>query len=146
MSFLDMVKKPNNTFFRKFSKNESRDSPNRRNLRDFSQKQKPQKEEKRSFNKKIVIQKKQPKSYKDSFGSITSNVKFTKKSNKIKLNENQTYHKFRGFDIVITKEDWSDVKSDYKEKTKHIDKQFLNILKNHVSNHFSQLRIVKPIQ
>ena len=52
-----MVKKPNNTFFRKFSKNESRDSPNRRNLRDFSQKQKPQKEEKRSFNKKIVIQK-----------------------------------------------------------------------------------------
>ena len=133
-----MTKKPT-TFFRKFSKNNSRDSLNRRNLRDFSQKQKPQKEEKRSFNKKIVIQKKQPKSYKDSFGSITSNVKFTKKSNKTKLNENQTYHKFRGFDIVITKEDWSDVKSDYKEKTKHIDKQFLdNIEKFHIS-HFSQL-------
>ena len=133
-----MTKKPT-TFFRKFSKNNSRDSPNRRNLRDFSQKQKPRKEERRSFNKKIVIQKKQPKSYKDSFGSITSNVKFTKKSNKTKLTENQTYHKFRGYDIIITKEDWSDVKSDYKEKTKHIDKDFLdNIEKSHIS-HFSQL-------
>ena len=67
ISFLDMAKK-SSFFDKKFSKKNSSPYKNVRK----------QPEEKRSFNKKIIIEKKGPKSYKETFGSITSNVKFTK--------------------------------------------------------------------
>ena len=140
ISFLDMAKKKSSFFGKKFSKQFN--SPSRNSLK------KPVEEkEKRSFNKKIVIEKKGPKSYKDTFGSITSNVKFAKPTKKKQeLKENQMYYKFRGHEIIITKEDWSDVKNDYKEKTKHIDKQILeNIEKIYITQNNLRFQGTNPM-